>query len=62
MKSGKPQGLDEFHVECLNKGGMAELERLVRPLNKCFYAGAVLIDGRGALYSAPVQREGLQVW
>ena len=29
-KSGKAPGLDEFRVECLNKGGMVVLEWLVR--------------------------------
>ena len=48
MKSGKAPGLDGFSVECLEKGGMAVLEWLVRPLNLSFDMGVVPMDWRGA--------------
>ena len=48
MKSGKAPGLDGFPVECLKKGGMAVLERLVRLLNFSFVMGVVPMDLRGA--------------
>ena len=48
MKSGKGPGLDGFPVECLNKGGMAVLEWLVRLLNLSFDMGIVPKDWRGA--------------
>ena len=48
MKSGKAPGLDGFSVECLKKGGMAVLERLVRLLNLSFDMGVVPMDWRGA--------------
>ena len=41
MKSGKAPGLDRFPVECLKKGGIVVLERLVRLLNVCFDVGVV---------------------
>ena len=48
MKSGKASGLHGFPVECLNIGGMAVLEWLVRLLNISFYMGVVPMDWRGA--------------
>ena len=45
MKSGKAPGLDGFPVECLNKGGMAVLEWLVRLLNLSFDMGLYLLTG-----------------
>ena len=48
IKSGKAPGLDVFPVECLKKGGMAELEFLVGLLNLSFDMGVVPIDWRGA--------------
>ena len=44
MKSGKTPGLDGFPVECLNKGGMAVLECLVRLLNLSYHMGVVPMD------------------
>ena len=43
IKSGKAPGLDGFPVECLNKGGTAVLEWLVRLLNVSFDMGVVPI-------------------
>ena len=43
MKSGKAPGLDGFPVECLNKGGMAMLESLIRLLNLSFDVGVVIV-------------------
>ena len=40
IKSGKAQGLDRLQVECLNKGGMAVLEWLVRLINLSFDVGS----------------------
>ena len=48
MKSGKAPGLDGFPVECLNKGGMAVLEWVVRLLNLSFDIGVIPMDWRGA--------------
>ena len=48
MKSGKAPGLDGFPVECLQKGGIAVLEWLVRLLNVSFDMGVVPMDWRGA--------------
>ena len=48
LKSGKAPWLDGFPVECLKKGGMAVLERLVRLLNLNFDTGVVCMDWRGA--------------
>ena len=48
MKSGKAPGVDGFPVECLEKGGMAVLEWLVRLLNLSFHMGVVPMDWRGA--------------
>ena len=48
MKSGNCPGLDGFPVECLNKGGMAVLEWLVRLLNLSFDMVVVPMDWRGA--------------
>ena len=45
MKSGKAQGLDGFPVKCLEKGGMAVLEWLVRLLNLSFDMGLYLWTG-----------------
>ena len=44
MKSGKAPGLDGFPVECLQKGGMAVLEWLVRLSNLSFDLGVVPMD------------------
>ena len=44
IKSGKAPGLDGFPVECVKKGGMAELEWLVRRLNLSFDMGVVPMD------------------
>ena len=41
MKSGKAPGLDGFPVECLQKGGMAVWEWIVRLLNLSFDMGVV---------------------
>ena len=52
MKSGRAPGLDVFPVECLNNGGTAVLEWLVRLLNSwlslSFDMGIVLMDWSGA--------------
>ena len=48
VKSGKAPGLDGFSVECLQKGGMAALEWLVRLLNLSFISGLYLWTGNGA--------------
>ena len=59
MKSGKIPRLGGIPVECLNTGGMAVLEWLVRLLRISSYIGVVPMDWRGAsIYSADVQREG----
>ena len=61
MKSGKAPGLDEFQVECLNKGGMAVLEWLVRLLNLSFDMGVVPKDWRGA-YIVPLYKGKNDKW
>ena len=48
MKSGKAPGLDGFLVGCLNKGGMAVLEWIVRLVNLSFYMGVIPMDWHGA--------------
>ena len=49
MKSGNAPGLDGFPVECLNKGGIAVLEWLVRRLlNLSFDIGVVPVVCRDA--------------
>ena len=48
MKSGKASGPGRFPVKCFKKGGMAELEWLVRLLNLSFDTGVVPMDRRGA--------------
>ena len=44
ITSCKASGLDGFPMECLKKGGMAMLERLLKLLNVSFDMGVVPMD------------------
>ena len=60
MKSGKAPRLYEFPGECLNKGGMAVLEWLVRLLNLSFDMVVAPMDWRGACIVILYKRKGVK--